>query len=118
MKFLLLISLFVLSACTERVKIDEVKVFNPKFEVIKVLSSKAATEAFEGLWYELKPVEELPFESALNEGLYKIDIVSPNKRARGRWLYHSSGFVVRLGKTLKPRYQVKDVAKFNERIGI
>ena len=118
MKHIFLIFVFLLVSCSKEANVTKVTVYSPDFKLIKVVESEVELERFESLIYGLTPVTELSFSSTTNPRLYKIDIESSYEQFSGRWLYHKSGSLARLGKTLKPRYKVGNVQEFENVTGI
>ncbi len=117
-KLLLVGCLFSTAGCDEDVVFEKVTILGPDFEVVTVLESQAELEAFGKVWRGMVPSEEVPFSLAALDSIYKLDLRTSNGNIRGRWLYHPSGYIARLHKTLSPSYKVGNIESFNEAISI
>lgn len=118
MKYIFIFLSVLSVSCSKEVEVTKVTIYSPEFQLVRVLESEIELDRFESLIYGFTPTTELPFASATSSELYKIDIESTNDRFSGRWLYHESGNLARLGKTLKPSYKVNNVQEFENVTGI
>jgi len=103
----IIILLFPLAAIASG-EMQQIKILNNEFSVIKVISSTKELELAKKEWGQLIPINKLPNTN----WTHKIDITS--KSIGGRWLYNKQGYLAKLNKQLKPMYKTNNVKSFNK----
>lgn len=88
-------------------RIEEVKVLDHSFAVVRVVNTADQLSKAQELWDSLVPIDALPD----TDWTHKLDIRSDS--IGGRWLYSEEGYIARLNYRLKPKYKVPDVKSFN-----
>lgn len=109
---LLTLSCCFLVGCCEGTSIKSVTVRNASFDVVKELSSTEVRE-FERFWNQ--KTEVVPFQVRPDNRHFKLDIGSGPKSER--WIYHVTGHVWLLTKTVSPVYKIAEVERFNQIVG-
>ncbi|MEX0701292.1 MAG: hypothetical protein WD069_04280 [Planctomycetales bacterium] len=101
------------TACAMAQPITGVTVRDANFEVVKTLSSAEIAE-FDRHWAQRVEIDVSGIEA--NSPHYKLDLICGGDRG-GRWIYHTSGHVTLLSKTVQPAYELADPQSFNRLIG-
>ncbi|TCI01063.1 hypothetical protein EZV61_19360 [Corallincola luteus] len=96
----------------------EIRVFDPEFNVIKVITEKDEVARVLALWEVAEESSEISLHPLESRDLYKVDFYSESSPLSGRWLYVESGHYQRLSKSRMETFKVKKVSELNERLGI
>jgi hypothetical protein len=116
MKTTLIIAVFAILSCRQvpsfsEFKVDEIKVLDSSFKLIRVIKDTSEINDLKGL---ILIPGDLNYSDNPLKYNYKIDVLS-NQKDRGRWLYDdASGSIVYLSHLKQPKYRVSDIAKFNK----
>ncbi len=95
--------------------ITKVTLLNEEFKVIKTLQKSSELSEFIAIWDRKQEIES-PESTEKTDWNYKLDIVIGDRSQR--WLYNSVGKVKILSKAIKPIYNIKTVADFNNILGL
>jgi hypothetical protein len=108
--FLILCAAIAVLAAVPEARADKsgVTIRNDKFEVIKVLTKRKDTSAFQTIWKQKKQTSA----SLVLDWSYKIDFADGS-----RWLYDPRGYAMLVSTKHVPLYRIPQPGRFNALLG-